>query len=101
MRVTRFLALAVVVSAIGCGGGGGGGGGGNGNPTSPPTGGATNGTFSATIGGTSWSAIGQVAVNRSGNLIGLAGTGFAGGTTYALVLTIGSATGAGTHALNA
>lgn len=97
MRTWKFLALAAAAGLIGCGGGGGG----NGNPTGPPLGGATNGTFTATIGGANWGAIGQVAVNRSGNLIGLAGTGFAGGTTYALVLTIGGATGPGTHSLNA
>ena len=97
MRISRLIAPLVVVALLACGGGNSG----NGNPTGLPTGGATNGTFSATIGGASWHAIGQVAVTRQGNLIGLAGTGSGGSVTYALVLTIGNATGPGTHSLNA
>ena len=96
MRVSRFLALAATLAALGCGGGGDD----DGNPTGPPGGGATNGSFTAQISGASWGATGTVTVTRQNNFIGLAGTGFAGGTAYSLVLSIGNATGPGTHSFN-
>ena len=97
MRVFRFLALAAIVAALGCGGGDDD----DGNPTGPPGGGATNGSFTAQVNGTAWSATGTITVSRQqNNYIGVAGTGFAGSTAYAFIVSIGNATGPGTHSFN-
>lgn len=94
----RYLMQAVVLSTVtmlGCGGGSD-----NGNPTGPPAAGATNGTLTAQINGTTWNATGTITVNRQQNFIGLAASGFAGSTAYAMVIGIGNATGPGSHNLN-
>jgi hypothetical protein len=99
MRVSKTFAAIAVLALMACGGGGGdddGSSNNNGNPTGP-TGNATNGSFRAVIGGANWSAIGQVTVTRQTNFIGIAGSGSAGSSFYAVVLSIGNATGAGTH----
>jgi hypothetical protein len=93
MRASRFLALAATLTALGCGGGDD-----NGNPTGPQACGATNGTMTAQINGASWCAAGTITVSRQqNNYIGVAGTGFSGNTAYAFVISIGNATGPGTH----
>jgi hypothetical protein len=98
MRMLRRLALVATLAALGCGGGDDDD---NGNPTGPGAGGATNGTFTVVVNGTTWSATGTVTVSRqSNNFIGLAGSGFAGNTAYSFVVGIGNATGPGTHNLN-
>lgn len=61
----------------------------------------TNGSFSATINGTAWSAIGRVAVNKTSTtndpLVAIA----AGSTTYTISsFGIGPVTGPGTFSLN-
>jgi hypothetical protein len=97
MRALKTLAVMATLAAFGCGGGDDD----DGNPTGPPGGGATNGSLTAQIGGTSWSATGTITVSRSNpNFIGLAGTGFAGNAAYSLVVGIANATGPGTHNLN-
>ena len=97
MRAYRGFAFVATLAALACGGADDD----NGNPTGPPGGGATNGTFTAQISGASWSATGTITVSRQQpNFIGIAGTGFAGGTAYALVLGIGNAPGPGTHSLD-
>jgi hypothetical protein len=104
MRTLRRLAVFAALVAIGCGGGGDDDG--DGNPTGPGPGGgggggATNGTYSVSVNGTAWSATGSVTVSRqNNNFIGIAGTGFAGGTTYAIVVSIANATGPGNHSLS-
>ena len=99
MRSSKWLVMLVTLATLACGGGGGGdNGGNNNNPTGPNTPGATNGSFTAVINGVTWSAIGTVVVNRqSNNFIGIAASGFASSTNYALVLGIANATGPGTH----
>ena len=98
MRISRVLAIGAVLVAFACGGGDDGGS----DPTGPnPPAGATNGTWTAQIGGPTWSATGTVTVSRlSNNFIGLGGSGYAGTTPYSLVLGIGNATGPGTHSFN-
>jgi len=97
MRALKTLAFIVTLTALGCGGGDDD----DGNPTGPPTGGASNGSLTAQINGTGWSATGTITVSRqSPNFIGLAGTGFAGSAAYSLVVGIANATGPGTHNLN-
>ena len=100
MRVFRRLAVLASLVALGCGGGGGGDD--DGNPTGPGgTAGATNGTFTVVINGTTWSAQGTVTVSRqANNFIGVAGSGYAGSTAYSIVIGIGNASGPGTHSLN-
>ena len=98
MRVSKTIAFLATLAAFACGGSSDDD---NGNPTGPGGGGATNGTFSAVINGTTWSATGQVSVTRQNpNFIGIGGSGFAGSTAYAFVLGIGNATGPGTHSFN-
>ena len=102
MRMLKRVALIATLAALGCGGGGDDD---NGNPTGPGpgpgAGGATNGTFTVVLNGTTWSAQGTVTVSRqSNNFIGIAGSGFAGGTAYSIVVGIGNATGPGTRNLN-
>ena len=99
MRVLKTLTLIATVAALGCGGGDDDD---NGNPTGPLPGGTANGSMTATIGGASWRSIGAVSVTRQQqqNIIGFAGTGSAGSTTYAVSISIVNATGPGTHNLN-
>ena len=98
MRVPKTIALLATLAAFACGGGSDDD---NGNPTGPPAGGATNGSWSAQINGTTWSATGTVTVTRQpNNYIGLGGFGFAGNTAYSVVLGIGNAPGPGTHSFN-
>lgn len=99
MRVLKALALVATITALGCGGGGAGD---NGNPTGPPTGGTSNGSMTAQINGVSWRSIGAISVSRQPqqNVIGFAGTGSGGNTTYAVSIAISAATGPGTHNLN-
>ena len=97
MRVSKFLALVATLATLGCGGGGDD----DGNPTGPPSGGATNGSFTAQVNGNAWSATGTITVSRQqNNFVGVAGTGFAGSTAYAFIVGIGNATGPGTHSFN-
>lgn len=98
MRVLKTLATIATIAALGCGGGDDA----NGNPTGPPGGGTSNGSMTAQIGGASWSSIGAINVSRQQqqDIIGFAGSGSAGGTTYALSISIVNATGPGTHNLN-
>ena len=97
MRTLARFTLIATLASLGCGGGGGDDGG---NPTAPG-GGATNGTFTVVVNGTTWSARGTVSVTRqANNFIGIAGSGFAGGTAYSIVIGIGNATAPGTHSLN-
>lgn len=98
MRTIKRLAVLATLVALGCGGGDDD----DGSPTGPGgTGGATNGTFSVGINGTTWSAQGTVTVTRqSNNFIGIAGSGYAGNTAYSIVIGIGNATGPGSHSLN-
>ena len=100
MRVLRAFALLATVAAFGCGGGSDDDD--NGNPTGPPTGGTSNGSMAAQINGASWRSIGAISVSRQQqqNIIGFAGTGSAGSTTYAVSIAISNATGPGTHNLN-
>lgn len=96
MRWMKGFGLTALVVALGCGGGDD-----NGNPTGPPAGGATNGAFSVQINGATWSATGAIAVSRQqNNVISFAGSGSAGGTTYAVAVGVANATGPGTHSLN-
>jgi hypothetical protein len=100
MRITRTLALLATVAAFACGGGDDDD---DGDPTGPGPGGggATNGSMTASVGGASWSATGTVGVTRSNpNTIGIAATGFAGGTAYGIVVNIVNATGPGSHNAN-
>jgi hypothetical protein len=99
MRTIRRFAAIAALAALGCGGGDDDDGG---NPAGPGGGGgATNGSFTVTINGTTWRATGNVSVTRGqNNFIGIAGTGLAGSTTYAIVVGIANATGPGTHTLN-
>ena len=99
MRVLKSVALMAAIAVLGCGGGGDDD---DGNPTGPPGGGATNGSMTAQIGGASWRSIGAISVSRQPqqNVIGFAGTGSAGSTTYAVSISIVNATGPGTHNLN-
>jgi hypothetical protein len=95
MRLMKAVVLATLTT-LGCGGGSD-----NGDPTGPPPGGATNGTLTAQINGTTWNATGTITVSRQqNNFIGLAGSGFAGNTAYSLVIGIANATGPGSHSLN-
>ena len=92
MRALKTLVVIATLTAFGCGG--------DDDPTGLPSGGATNGTLTAQINGTSWSATGTITVNRQANSIGLAGSGFAGSNAYSLVMSINNATGPGTHNLS-
>ena len=98
MRMLKRLAVLATLVALGCGGGDDD----NGNPTGPPNGGATNGSFSVQINGATWSAIGAINIQRQqqNNVIGFAGSGSAGGTTYGVAVSVVNATGPGTHSLN-
>lgn len=100
MRVLKRVALIATIAALGCGGGGDNDD--NGNPTGPPTGGTANGSMTAQINGATWRSIGAITVSRQQqqNIIGFAGTGSAGNTTYGVSIAISSATGPGTHNLN-
>ena len=92
----RRLAL-VATLALGCGGGDDDD---DGNPTGPGAGGATNGTFTVVVNGTTWSATGTITVARQqNNFISVAGYGFAGSTGYAVAVGITNATGPGAHNL--
>jgi hypothetical protein len=99
MRILKTLAIVATIAALGCGGGDDAD---DGNPTGPPTGGNTNGSMAATINGASWRSIGAVSVSRQPqqNVIGFAGTGQAGSTTYAVSIAISNAVSTGTHNLN-
>jgi hypothetical protein len=101
MRVSKNLAIVLAAGLWACSSGGNDDD--NGNPMGPPpvSGGATNGTFSAQINGTTWNATGTVTVTRSaGDYIGIGGAGFAGGAAYAVIVSVGNATGPGTHSFN-
>ena len=99
MRVLKSVALMAMIAVLGCGGSGDDDD--DGNPTGPPAGGATNGSVTAQINGTSWSATGTITVSRQPpSFIGLGATGFAGNAAYSLVIGIGNATGPGSHNLN-
>ena len=96
MRALKTLALIATLAASGCGGGDDD----DGNPTGPP-GGASNGSLTAQVNGTGWSATGAITVSRQQpNYIGLAGSGSAGNTIYGFAVGISNATGPGTHNLN-
>ena len=97
MRTLKRLAVLAALIALGCGGGDDD----DSNPTGPG-GGATNGSFSVQINGASWGAIGTINIQRQqqNNVIGFAGSGSAGGTTYGVAVSIVNATGPGTHSLN-
>ena len=90
MRGFRFLLL--LAAAVGCG-----------SSTSPNDNGLgnlgsllTNGTFSATINGTAWGAIGKVIVNRpTSNSVVLSATS----TSYAMTMALLNVTGPKTVAL--
>ena len=90
-RLSALLPGLLLV-ATSCGGGGGGNGitgTGNNNPL-------LNGTFSASINGTSWSAAGRVAVTRGvSNSLIMAGASL----TYSLSFALINATGPGTFSL--
>lgn len=90
MRLHRIVPLALAFLANACGS--------DKAPTDPTTGGAavTNGTFTATINGTNWSAIGQVAVTRANNIVSIAGAS----TTYVISFGIGTAGVAGVYPLS-
>ena len=97
MRALKTLAVIATIAALGCGGGDDD----DGNPTGPPPGGATNGTITGQINGTTFGATGTIAVTRSSpNFIGLGATVYAGSTIYSLVIGIANATGPGSHNLN-
>jgi hypothetical protein len=55
----------------------------------------TNGTFSATINGTAWSAVGRVAVSKSNNLVAIAAVS----PTYAISFGLSPLTAPGTFTL--
>jgi hypothetical protein len=97
MRWTRGLAVAALLAAIGCGGSDDGG-----DPTGPPPdGGATNGTFTVSINGVTWSAQGTITVNPGpGAAFGFAGSGFAGANAYSIVIGIANVTSTAPHNLN-
>ena len=99
MRALKTVAMMATIAVLGCGGGDDDD---DGNPTGPPGGGATNGSMTAQIGGATWRSIGAISVSRQPqqNVIGFAGTGSAGSTTYAVSISIVNATGPGTHNLN-
>jgi hypothetical protein len=99
MRALKTLAVIATLAALGCGGSDDDD---DGNPTGPPGGGATNGSMAAQVGGASWRSIGAITVSRQPqqNVIGFAGTGSAGSTTYAVSISIANATGPGTRNLN-
>ena len=92
MRLHRLLPLALTLAVNACGG--------SDNSATDPTAngaaGVTNGTFSATINGTNWSAIGKVAVTRGGSIISVA----AGSLTYVVGFGVGAATVAGVYPLS-
>lgn len=96
MRALKMLAVMATLVAIGCGGGNDD----NGNPTGPPGGGATNGSLTAQINGTSWSAVGTITVSRQTNFILITGAIYAGSNTSSLVVGIANATGPGSHNLS-
>lgn len=91
MRLHRLLPLMLALAVPGCGG--------SDNSVADPTvngaAGVTNGNFTATINGTNWSAIGKVAVSRSGSIISVA----AGSLTYVVGFGVGAATVAGVYPL--
>jgi len=55
----------------------------------------TNGTFSATVGGAAWSALGRVVVTRPAGSLAIA----AASTTYVIEITLVGATKTGTYSL--
>ena len=68
------------------------------DPTGGATGTVTNGTFRATVNGTSWSANGAVAVSKStGNIVAIVATSL----TYTIAFGISQLTAPGTFSLNA
>lgn len=98
MRVSRTIAVFATLAAFACGGGSDDD---NGNPIGPPGGGATNGSFSAQVNGTTWTATGTVTVSRqTNNFIGIGGSGFAGSAAYSFIVGIANAAGPGTHSFN-
>lgn len=97
MRALQRLALIATLAALGCGGGDDD----DNGPAGPPGGGATNGSMSVQINGATWNAVGAITVSRQqNNTIAFAGSGSAGGTTYAVAIGVANATGPGTHSLN-
>ena len=95
MRALKTLAVVATLAAFGCGGGDD-----DGNPTGPPGGGATNGSLTAQINGTAWSAVGTITVSRQTNFILITGAIYAGSNTSSLVVGIANATGPGSHNLS-
>ena len=96
MRENMMVEVMATLAAFGCGGGDDD----DGNPTGPPSGGATNGSLTATVNGTSFSATGTISVTRQTNFIGLGAALINGSTIYSLVVGIGNATGPGSHNLS-
>ena len=88
-RLTLLFSLAVVaVAAAACGGS---------DSTGPTetTNLVTNGSFSARINGTAWSALGRVSVIPSSSLLTMAGAS----GTYVITFGLGPFTGPGTYSL--
>jgi hypothetical protein len=91
-RALGYTALALFLAASGCGGGGSGDLG-----TNPGISGVTNGTFTATVNGSAWSALGKVVVSRpTATSLAL----FATSTTYAVNIVVLNVSGPGTFSLN-
>lgn len=88
-RFAIVQSLVLVACAAACGG--------SGDSTGPKQTGnlVTNGSFSATIGGTAWSAVGRAVASQNGGLLTIAGVS----GTYAISFGIGPFTGPGTYSL--
>jgi len=91
-RVARYLTVVLLVAASSCGGSDSGDLG-----TNPAINTVTNGTFTASINGSAWGALGKVIVSRpTANSIAF----FATSTTYALSIALPNVPGPGTFSLN-
>ena len=88
-RIAIMNSLAVLGFAAACGGGS--------DSTGPTqtTNLVTNGSFSANVNGTAWSAVGRVAVSRSGTLLTIASVS----GTYVITFGIGPFSGPATFSL--
>jgi len=92
MRLHRLLPLALAFVVNGCGGSDSSA---STDPNANGSAGVTNGTFTATINGTNWSAVGKVAVTRSASIISIAG----GSLSYVVSFGTGTANVAGVFPL--